>query len=57
MFLSPQGRIDLRNLVLRTDDEMGQFVKSQGAFLSATDKDAIGQLRSQMRGVVDFVVT
>jgi inorganic phosphate transporter, PiT family len=55
--LSPQARIDLRNLFLRADDELGQFEKARAAFLSQADKEALTQLRSQMRGVVDFVVT
>jgi len=55
--LSPQVRIDLRNLVLRADDGLGQFEKDQTAFLSPADKETIKQLRSRMRGVVDFVVT
>jgi inorganic phosphate transporter, PiT family len=55
--LSPQARIDLRNRVLRADDQLGQFENAQAAFLSPADKGALEQLRSQMRGVVDFVVT
>ena len=55
--LSSQARIELRNLVLRADDGLGQFEKDQTTFLSSADKEAIKQLRSQMRGVVDFVVT
>jgi len=55
--LSPQARIELRNLVLRADDDLGQFEKDQTAFLSPAEKEAIKQLRSQMHGVVDFVVT
>ncbi len=55
--LSPQARIDLRNLILRADDQLGQFEKAEGAFLSPSDKNALEQFRSQMRGVVDFVVT
>src|SRR5262245_48651793 len=55
--LSPQARIDLRNCVLRADDGLGQFEKAQAVLLSPADKEAIKQLRSRMRGVVDFVVT
>src|SRR5262249_36300896 len=55
--LSPQARIDLRNRVLRADDQLGQFENAQAAFLSPVDKEALDRLRSQMRGVVDFVVT
>src|SRR5262247_431239 len=55
--LTPQARIDLRNRVLRADDQLGQFENAQAAFLSPADKEALEQLRSQMRGVVDFVVT
>jgi PiT family inorganic phosphate transporter len=55
--LSRQARIDLRNRVLRADDQLGQFENAQAAFLSPADKEALEQLRSQMRGVVDFVVT
>jgi len=55
--LSPQARIDLRNRVLRADDQLGQFESAQAEFLSPVDKEALEQLRSQMRGVVDFVVT
>src|SRR5262245_29778627 len=55
--LSPQARIELRNLVLRADDDLGQFEKDQTALLSSGDKETIKQLRSQMHGVVDFVVT
>src|SRR5215468_5039225 len=54
--LTPQARIDLRNRVLRADDQLGQFENAQAAFLSPADKEALEQLRSQMRGVVDFVV-
>jgi inorganic phosphate transporter, PiT family len=55
--LTPQARIDLRNRVLRADEGLGQFENAQVAFLSPVDKEALEQLRSQMRGVVDFVVT
>jgi inorganic phosphate transporter, PiT family len=55
--LSPQARIELRNLVLRADEELGQFEKDQITFMSQPDKEALKQLRSDMRGVVDFVVT
>jgi PiT family inorganic phosphate transporter len=55
--LSPQARIDLRNRVLRADDRLGQFENAQAASLSPFDKEALERLRSQMRGVVDFVVT
>jgi inorganic phosphate transporter, PiT family len=55
--LSPQARIDLRSLVLRADEELGQLEKEQIIFQSQADKEALKQLRSQMRGVVDFVVT
>jgi PiT family inorganic phosphate transporter len=55
--LSPEARIDLRNRVLRADDQLGQFERSQATSLSMADKESIKQLRSQMRGVVDFVVT
>jgi inorganic phosphate transporter, PiT family len=55
--LSPQARIDLRNRILRADEGLGQFENAQAAFLSPADKEALEQLRSQMRGVVDFVVT
>src|SRR5262249_3173893 len=55
--LSPQARIDLRNRILRADDQLGQFENAQSAFLSPVDKEALKQLRSQMRGAVDFVVT
>jgi inorganic phosphate transporter, PiT family len=55
--LLPQARVDLRNLVLRGDDGLGQFEKARAAFLSPADKEVIKQLRSQMRGVVDFIVT
>ena len=55
--LSSQARIDLRNRVLRADDQLGQFENAQAQFLSPGDKKALEQLRSQMRGVVDFVVT
>jgi inorganic phosphate transporter, PiT family len=55
--LSPEARIDLRNRVLRADDQLGQFERSQSTSLSTADKESIKQLRSQMRGVVDFVVT
>jgi inorganic phosphate transporter, PiT family len=54
---TPQARIDLRNRVLRADDQLGQFENAQAAFLSPADKEALERLRSQMRGVVDFVVT
>src|SRR4029434_7838835 len=43
-------------LILSVDDALGQFVESQGSLLSQTDRNTIGQLRSEMRGVVDFVV-
>jgi inorganic phosphate transporter, PiT family len=52
---SSQTRIDLRNRVLRADDRLGEFEKAQAAFMSPDDKNAIDQLRSRMRGVVDFV--
>jgi inorganic phosphate transporter, PiT family len=55
--LSPQARIDLRNRILRADEGLGQFENAQAAFLSQVDKEMLEQLRSQMRGVVDFVVT
>ena len=55
--LSPDARIDLRNIVLRADDQLGQFEKAQTAFLSPADREALNQLRTQMRGMVDFVVT
>src|SRR6266545_2681273 len=55
--LSPQARIDLRNRVLRADEQLGQFENAQAPFLAPADKEALEQLRSQMRGVVDFVVT
>jgi len=55
--LSPEARIDLRNRVLRADDQLGQFEKAQVTSLSPVDKESLKQLRSQMRGVVDFVVT
>jgi inorganic phosphate transporter, PiT family len=55
--LSPQARIDLRNRALRADDQLGQFENAQAELLSPVDKEALEQLRSQMRGVVDFVVT
>jgi inorganic phosphate transporter, PiT family len=55
--LSPQARIDLRNCILRADEGLGEFENTQAAFLSPADKVALEQLRSQMRGVVDFVVT
>jgi inorganic phosphate transporter, PiT family len=55
--LTPQARISLRNLFLRTDDELGQFEKTHAAFLSQADKEALKQLRAHVRGVVDFVVT
>jgi PiT family inorganic phosphate transporter len=55
--LAPQARIDLRNRVLRADEGLGQFENAQAAFLSPIDKEALEQFRSQMRGVVDFVVT
>ncbi len=55
--LSPQARIDLRKLVLRADDELGQFEKANTTYLPPADKEIIKQLRSQMRGVVDLVVT
>jgi len=53
--LSPQARIDLRNRVLSVDDRLGEYEKARAAFLSPTDRDSLRQLRSQMRGVVDFV--
>jgi phosphate/sulfate permease len=34
-----------------------QFEKAQAAFLSQAEKEVLKQLRSQMRGVVDFAVT
>src|SRR5262245_51856395 len=49
--LSPDARIDLRNRVLRADDQLGQFEKAQTAFLSPADREALNQLRSQMRGM------
>lgn len=55
--LPAQARIDLRNLILRTDDEIGAFINDQDGFLSLTEVNALAQLRAQMRGVVDFVVT
>jgi PiT family inorganic phosphate transporter len=55
--LPAQDRIELRNLILRVDDELGQLIKEQGAFLSAADMEVLGRSRSQMRSVVDFVVT
>ena len=55
--LSPETRIELRNRVLRADDELGRFEKSQGVNMSAAEKVALTQLRAQMRNVVDFVVT
>jgi PiT family inorganic phosphate transporter len=42
---------------LRADDQLGQFENAKAAFLSPPDKEALEKLRSQMRGVVDFVVT
>jgi PiT family inorganic phosphate transporter len=53
--LSPQSRIDLRNRVLRVDDRLGEYEKARATLLSPADIDALDQLRSQMRGVVDFV--
>jgi PiT family inorganic phosphate transporter len=53
--LSAQARIDLRNLILRADDELGKFLKARESFLSQPEKDSIAQLRSRMGGVVDFV--
>ncbi len=55
--LPAQARINLRNRVLRADDELGRFEKAQAASLSPADLDALDQARAQMRGVVDFVVT
>jgi inorganic phosphate transporter, PiT family len=55
--LPPEARIDLRNRILRADDQLGGFEKAHAANLSQADKAALNQLRSQMRGVVDFVVT
>jgi inorganic phosphate transporter, PiT family len=55
--LSPQARIDLRNLFLRVDEELEQFEKTHATLLPQADKEALKQLRSQMRGAVDFVVT
>jgi PiT family inorganic phosphate transporter len=53
--LSPQSRIDLRNRVLRVDDRLGEYEKARATLLSPADIDALDQLRSQVRGVVDFV--
>jgi len=55
--LPAQARIELRNLILRVDDEAGQFVKAQGVYLSVADRAVIEGLRSHLRRVVDFVVT
>ncbi|MBO0861610.1 MAG: inorganic phosphate transporter, partial [Chloracidobacterium sp.] len=54
--LSPQLRIDLRDRILSADDRLGEFEKSQAAFLSPADREALDQARARMRGVVDFVV-
>jgi PiT family inorganic phosphate transporter len=55
--LPSPDRIELRNQILRVDDEINRFVKAEGAFLPPADKAALDRVRSQMRGVVDFVVT
>src|SRR5215471_932096 len=54
--LSTQLRIDLRDRILSADDRLGEFEKSQAAFLSPSDRVALDQARARMRGVVDFVV-
>src|SRR5215468_9930450 len=55
--LPPEARIDLRNRALRADDQLGQFEKAHVTSLSSVDQQAIKQLHTQIRGVVDFVVT
>src|SRR5215470_14259013 len=55
--LPPDARIDLRNRALRADDQLGQFEKAHVTSLSTVDQQAIKQLQTQIRGVVDFVVT
>lgn len=51
------ARVELRNLILNTEEGIGQFIKTHIAALSPAEMNLLGQLRTQMRSVVDFVVT
>jgi PiT family inorganic phosphate transporter len=55
--LPAQERTGLRSRILRADDELGKLAKAEGAYLTVTDAAILKEARSQMRHVVDFVVT
>ena len=55
--LPAQERIELRSRILRADDELGKFAAAQGGLLTASEAATVKEFRSQVRTVVDFVVT
>jgi PiT family inorganic phosphate transporter len=55
--LAGPERVELRNRILNTEETIGQFLNTQSDALSLAELTLIGQLRTQMRSVVDFVVT
>jgi PiT family inorganic phosphate transporter len=51
-----KGRGAVRSDVLRADKAIDDFVKSQGASLSAEDRKLLTDGRKQLRGITDYVV-